>query len=96
MRTSRSALYQRWEHATGERKEVLRRPVTRRKEDSMITETRISSVDALPELPGYQPITMHELWVIANKASDVVLAARQHLESYDEATWEILGSMRAV
>ena len=57
----------------------------------MITETRISSVDALPELPGYQPITMHDLWMIADKASDVVLAARRHLEPTDEAAWEILG-----
>lgn len=46
---------------------------------------RVSTVDAIPSLPlpGYGAITMHELWVIADRASDVIAAARTHLDAGD-------------
>lgn len=43
---------------------------------------RVSSVDSLPESPGYEPITMHGLWQIADAACTVINAARSHLISH--------------
>lgn len=44
---------------------------------------RVSSVDRLPESPGYEPVTMADLWKIADRAIDVVSAARRHLPTGD-------------
>jgi hypothetical protein len=46
---------------------------------------RTSSVDSLPASPGYEPITMANLWQIASAASDVVMAAYRHVSGDDRA-----------
>lgn len=55
---------------------------------------RTSSVDSLIESPGYDSIDMAQLFQVADKASTVVMASRDHLsgrlEIGDQHAWDTL------
>jgi hypothetical protein len=51
----------------------------------METELRHSSVDDVPDSPGYGPITMENLWKLVDSAIEVVRNAQHHLEWGDPA-----------